>query len=187
MPLKPKQRPATYADIEALPPHIVGEVLFGVLHTHPLPAPRYARAAGRLHAELNSPFDRGRGSSGGWVILIEPEIQLGDFIIVPDIAGWRRERMPRLPDTASIHLAPHWVCELLSPSTARLDRTDKLAAYARFEVGYVWLADPIARTLEVLVLTGSKYLIAATFKDAEPVTAPPFEAHTFPLDVLWPD
>lgn len=187
MPLKPQQRAATYADIEALQPHVVGEILFGVLHTHPRPAPRHARAAGGLHAELNSPFDRGHGGPGGWVILIEPEIRLGDFVIVPDLAGWRRERMARLPDAASIQLAPDWACEVLSPSTARLDRTDKLAAYARFEVSHVWLADPIARTLEVLVLTGSKYLIAATFKDAEPVTAPPFEAHTFPLDVLWPD
>ena len=188
MPLKPKQRRATYADIEALPPHVVGEILFGVLHTYRRPAPRLLIAKMALLHELSRIFDgHGLSSVNRYVLLNEVEVHLGEHVIVPDIAAWRRERMPRLPDTAAIHIVPDWVCEVLSPSTARLDRTDKLAAYASFGVGHVWLADPIDRTLEVLALTGTKYLIAATFKDAEPVTAPPFEAHTFLLDVLWPD
>ncbi len=187
MPLKPKQRPATYADIEALPPHVVGEILFGVLHTHPRPAPRHANAATELQTELGPPFGRGRGGPGGWLFLFEPELWLGEHVVAPDIAGWRRERMPRLPDTAYIETPPDWLLEVLSPSTQRIDRTDKLAVYATYGIKHCWYVDPIARTLEVLALTGTKYLIAATFKDAEPVTAPPFEAHTFPLDVLWPD
>jgi Uma2 family endonuclease len=114
-------------------------------------------------------------------------LHLGPHVVVPDIAGWRRERLPRLPDTAFIETAPDWVCEVLSPSTARIDRTDKLAIYAGFGVGHAWYVDPIARTLEVFELTGGKWLLAATFKDAEPVAAPPFAVHTFALDVLWPD
>lgn len=119
------------------------------------------------------------------MFLPEPELHLGPHVIVPDVAGWRRERLPRLPDAAWIETSPDWVAEVLSPSTQRRDRTDKLAIYSAFGVGHCWLIDPIARTLEVLALTGSKWMIAATYKDAEPVAAPPFEAHTFPLDVLW--
>lgn len=182
-----KPRPATYADIEALPPHVVGEIAFGVLHTHPRPTPRHSKATTELIGELRNPFGRGRGGPGGWLILVEPELHLGPHVIVPDIAAWRRERMPKLPDAAYIETPPDWVSEILSPSTARFDRTDKLSIYAAFGIPHVWLVDPISKTLEALALTGGKWLIAATFKDAEPVTAPPFEAHTFPLDVLWPD
>lgn len=180
-----KPRIATYADIEALPENMVGEILFGALHTHPRPAPRHSRASTRLGAELDGPFDRGRGGPGGWVILDEPELHLGPHVIVPDLAGWRRERMPKLPDTAYFETPPDWVCEVLSPSTARVDRTDKLAIYAAFQVTHAWYVDPDARTLEVLVLSGDKWLITATFKDDDKVAAPPFEAHTFALDGLW--
>ena len=106
---------------------------------------------------------------------------------MPDLAGWRRVRLPRLPDTAYFELAPDWICEILSPSTARLDRTDKLAIYAETGVSHAWLVDPDARTLEVLTLTGGKWLLEQTYKDADPVSAPPFEVHTFALSVLWPD
>jgi len=182
-----RPRPATYADIEALPSNVVGEILFGALHTHPRPAPRHARAASRLGGELHSPFDRGKGGPGGWIILDEPELHLGPHVIVPDIAGWRRERLPKLPETAYFETAPDWVCEVLSPSTARIDRTDKLAIYAAHGVSHCWLVDPDVKTLEVLALTGGKWLFESTFKDADPVSAPPFEAHTFALDVLWPE
>jgi Uma2 family endonuclease len=183
----PKPRPATYADIEALPPNIVGEIAFGVLHTHPRPAPRHARATTRLSAELDGPFDRGRGGPGGWLFMVEPELHLGEHTVVPDIVGWRRERLPRLPDTAYVETPPDWVCEILSPSTQRFDRTDKLKVYALFGVGHSWYVDPIARTMEVFALAGDKWLLAATFKDDDAVTAPPFEAHTFALDQLWPE
>lgn len=184
---QPKSPPATYADIEALPPHVVGEILFGSLYTHPRPTPRHARASSLLGAELTGPFDRARGGPGGWIILDEPELHLGPNIIVPDLAGWRRERMPKLPDKAFIEVAPDWVAEILSPSTQRVDRTDKLSIYAAFGVGHAWYVDPLARTLEVFALAGSKWLLAATFKDDDAVTAPPFEAHTFTLAALWAD
>lgn len=183
---QPKPRPATYADIEALPPNVVGEILFGALHTHPRPAPRHARASSVLGIELGGPFDRGRGGPGGWILLDEPELHLGPHVIVPDIAGWRRERMPKLPDTAYFETPPDWVCEVLSPSTLSADRTDKLAIYAAFGVGHAWYVDPIARTLEVFALSDSgKWLIASTFKDDDAVSAPPFEVHTFSLGALW--
>ncbi len=181
-----KPHPATYAEIEALPPHVVGEIAFGVLITHPRPTPRHARAAGEIYGELRDPYYRGRSGPGGWIFLPEPELHLGSHVIVPDVAGWRRERLPTLPDAAWIETPPDWVCEVLSPSTQRFDRTDKLAIYAAFEVGHCWYVDPQAKTLEVFQRQGDKWLIAATFKDEDPVTAPPFEAHTFKLDVLWP-
>jgi Uma2 family endonuclease len=186
MPLT-KTRPATYADIEALPLHVVGEIAFGILHTHPRPTPRHARATSRLGAELDGPFDRGHGGPGGWFFLDEPELHLGPHVLVPDIAGWRRERLPKLPDTAWIETPPDWVCEVLSPATERFDRTDKLAIYAAFGIGHCWYVDPIVRTLEVFAREGDKWLLAATFKDTDAVTAPPFEAHTFGLDLLWAD
>lgn len=193
---EPKIRAATYADIEALPEAVVGEILFGVLHTHPRPSPRHAHAANILGNEVTNPFQRGRGGPGGWIFLPEPELHLRLHVVVPDIAGWRRERMAKLPDTAYIDIAPDWVCEVLSPATQRVDRTDKLAIYAAFGVGHAWYVDPIARTLEVFALAGGadvasapeaprKWLLAATFKDDDAVTAPPFEAHTFGLDGLW--
>jgi Uma2 family endonuclease len=183
--LKPKQRPATYADIEALPPNTTGQILFGALHAQPRPAPRHAVAANELGTEITNPFGRGRGGPGGWIFMVEPELHLGPHVVVPDIAGWRRERLTPFPETAFIETPPDWLAEILSPSTQALDRTDKLAVYAEFGVGHCWYVDPIARTLEVFALTGDKWLLANTFKDAEPVTAPPFEVHTFPLDVLW--
>lgn len=184
--LNTRSRPATYADLEALPPNVVGQIIFGVLHVHPRPALRHVRASSRLGAELDGPFDRGRGGPGGWIILDEPELHLAGHVLVPDLAGWRRERLMRLPDAAHIDTSPDWVCEVLSPSTAQIDRTDKLAIYAEFAVGHAWYVDPDARTLEVFMLTGGKWLLAATFKGAELVAAPPFEAHSFALDVLWP-
>ena len=105
---------------------------------------------------------------------------------MPDIAGCRRERLPTLPDTAWIETPPDWVCEVLSPSTQRFDRTDKLTIYATFGVRHCWYADPLAKTLEVFELSGQRWMIAATYKDADQVAAPPFESHTFALDVLWP-
>jgi Uma2 family endonuclease len=183
--LKPKARPATYADIEALPPNMVGEILFGVLQAHPRPAPRHAVAAHGLAGELGSPFWRGRGGPGGWIFMVEPELHLGPHIVVPALAAWKRERLTPFPETAFIETPPDWLCEVLSPATQAVDRTDKLAVYAGASVLHCWYVDPIVRTLEVLALTAGKWVIAATFKDADSVTAPPFEVHTFPLDVLW--
>jgi len=183
--LTQKPKSATYADIEALPPNMVGQILFGVLHAHPRPAPRHGVAANRLGSEITGPFDFGRGGPGGWIFMVEPELHLGPHVVVPDIAGWRRERLTPFPETAFIETPPDWLAEILSPSTQAIDRTDKLAIYAEFGVQHCWYVDPVARTLEVWALTNGQWQLAATFKDADPVTAPPFEVHTFALDVLW--
>ena len=183
--LKPKPRTATYADIEALPPNMVGEIVHGVLHAHPRPAPRHGVAAVALGAEISVPFGRGSGGPGGWIFLVEPELHLGPHVVVPDLAGWKKERLTPFPTTSFIETPPDWLAEILSPSTQAIDRTDKLGVYAEFGVKHCWYVDPIARTLEVFALSGGKWLLAATFKNAEPVAAPPFEVHSFPLDVLW--
>lgn len=185
--LKTKPRAATYADIEALPETIVGEIICGALHTHPRPAPRHARATTRLGHQVTGPFDLGSGGPGGWIFLIEPELHLGPHVVVPDLAGWRKERLTPFPDTAFIATPPDWLAEVLSPSTQALDRTDKLAVYAEYGVGHCWYVDPTARTLEVFALSAGKWLLAAAYKNADPVSAAPFEVHTFALDLLWVD
>jgi len=183
---EPAKRNATYEDLLALPENLVGEILFGQLHTHPRPAPKHARAYSSLGGNLGGAYDWGKGGPGGWWILDEPEVHLGDDVIVPDIAGWRRERMPALPETAWFELAPDWACEILSPSTARTDRALKMSIYAREGVPHLWLVDPDARTLEVYRLQDDgHWLLLATLKEDDPVKQPPFDAITFALGSLW--
>ncbi len=184
---EPVKRHATYEDLLGLPEHLVGEILAGELHTHPRPAPRHTRAYSALGYAVGGPFDGGIGGPGGWWILDEPELHLGDDIVVPDLAGWRRQRMPELPDTAWFGLAPDWVCEILSPTTARIDRTLKMALYARERVPFLWLVDPDARTLEVYRLHEERHwLLLQTLQEDNSVRQPPFDAVEFSLAALWP-
>jgi Uma2 family endonuclease len=180
-------RPATYEDLVAVPDHLVAEIVDGELWTSPRPAPRHAVAHSRLMGELTPPFDRGRGGPGGWLILLEPELHLGDHALVPDIAGWRRERMPRVPQTPYFALAPDWVCEILSPSTAQFDRATKLRVYAEHSIRHAWLVDPILQSLEVLRLDGSHWTILDTHAGAATVHAEPFESLALQLAGLWAD
>jgi Uma2 family endonuclease len=184
---EPAPRKATYADIEALPANMVGEILFGVLHAFPRPRLRHVRAATRLGARLGPPFDDGIGGPGGWVLLDEPELHFQEDVLVPDIAAWRRERLPELPDAPFLTLAPDWACEVLSPSTRALDVTDKRAIYARERVGHLWYIDPDpeARTLEVQRWSERGYVIVATFRGEARVRAEPFEAVDLELGALW--
>lgn len=177
--------PATYADLEGLPANQVGEIVRGVLYAHPRPAARHARAASTLGEELGPPFNRGRGGPGGWLILDEPELHLASDVLVPDLAGWRRERMPELPDVVAFELAPDWACEVLSASTAAVDRGEKLPVYARERVAHVWFVDPIAKTLEVLRLDGDSYRIVGTHHGDSVVRAEPFDAIALELGLLW--
>lgn len=177
---------ACYDDIIALPDHLVGEILLGELHTHPRPAPRHAHAYSALGYLVGGPFHGGINGPGGWWIIDEPELHLGADILVPDLAGWRRERMPRLPETAWFELAPDWVCEILSPATARIDRTIKMPLYAREGVAHLWLVDPAARTLEVYALQDDRHwLLLDTLGEDASVRQPPFEAIAFRLGNLW--
>ena len=178
-------RRATYQDVLDAPAHQVAEIINGSLHTHPRPAPAHGEASAGLAFELGGPFHRGRGGPGGWRIHFEPELHLGDDILVPDLAGWRRERMPELPDTAYFALAPDWACEVLSPSTRRVDLQEKRPIYAREGVPHLWLIDPADRTLEAFALRGAEWVLIATAKDDEPVSVRPFDAITFRLGDLW--
>ncbi|CAN5886887.1 hypothetical protein BH11MYX4_BH11MYX4_53180 [soil metagenome] len=179
------KRPATYADLEALPANVVGEILRGVLHASPRPGVPHARAASTLGADLGGPFDRGRGGPGGWVILLEPELHFRDDVLVPDLAGWRRERMPELPSAAFITVAPDWVCEVLSRSTVAIDRAEKLPIYAREQVTHVWFVDPLAQTLEILRLEGDGYRLGAKLSGDAIVRAEPFDAIELELAAMW--
>jgi Uma2 family endonuclease len=179
-------KPATYADIEALPAHLIGEILGGELVVSPRPAPRHAQASSNLGALLGSPFGFGRDGPGGWRILDEPELHLHRDVVVPDIAGWRLERMPALPSTAYFELPPDWACEVLSESTRRRDRVQKLSIYAREKVTHVWLIDPDAQTLEVFRLDGARWLLVGTWSGTDKVRAEPFDALELDLALLWP-
>ena len=129
--------PASYQDVLEAPPHKVAEIIAGTLYMSPRPASKHARASSGLGARIGMPYDYGDQGPGGWWIIDEPELHLGKDILVPDLAGWRRERMPDYPDVAYFTLAPDWVCEVLSPSTRALDKGRKRDIYAREGVAYL--------------------------------------------------
>jgi Uma2 family endonuclease len=182
----PAQRRATYDDLRAVPDHLVAEILNGVLVTQPRPASLHARAASRLGIEIGGPFDRGKGGPGGWIALDEPELHLHGDVAVPDLAGWRRARMPEMPDATAFELAPDWICEVLSPSTAAIDRAEKMPIYARERVGHAWLVDPIARTLEAYVLDeAARWVQLGAWRDEARVRAAPFGEVELELGALW--
>lgn len=187
---KPAQqdpRQLLYDAYLAVPDHQRAEIIDGTLYVSPRPAPRHANATSVLQGELNGAFQRGRGGPGGWWILFEPELQLVDLEpMSPDIAGWRVERMPALPDTAYFTIAPNWVCEVLSKSTESVDRNKKLPIYAQRGVDHVWLIDPIAKLLEVYVLGGDRrWQHVRVFEGDARVRAVPFEAIELDLSALW--
>jgi Uma2 family endonuclease len=182
--------PATYEDLFDLPPNLVGEIIAGRLITHPRPTPKHARAHSNLGVKVGGDFHTGDIGPGGWWILVEPELHIGDDILVPDLAGWKRERMPNLPnlpDTAWFELAPDWVCEVLSPSTARVDRVEKMPRYARMGVAHAWLVDPDVRVLEAYENRDAHWLLLQACANEEQVSLPPFEALEWELTVLWAD
>jgi Uma2 family endonuclease len=182
----PSERFATYEDLCKVPDHKLAQIIHGQLIVLPRPAPKHARASSIVSGKLVPPYDEGNGGPGGWWILFEPELHLSRNILVPDLAGWRRERMPTLPDTAYFELPPDWICEVLSPSTARLDRIDKLPIYAAHGVSFAWLIDPDLQTLEAFALHDGRWRLEIAFKEAEEVCAPPFDALRFSLANLWP-
>jgi Uma2 family endonuclease len=185
----PAKRRASYEDILKAPPHKVAEIIDGDLILSPRPAGPHA-AATALGEELGPPFKRGRGGPGGWIILDEPELHLGPDVLVPDLGGWRRETMNTIPNEPYFTIRPDWVCEVLSPSTERLDRGDKLARYARAGVAHAWLVNPLQRTLEVARLSIEKpqqWLTLGVFRDDAKVRAEPFEVFELDLAVLWQD
>lgn len=179
------KRRASYEDLLTVPSHLVAEILEGELYATPRPTVPHAMAASTLGSELGGPFHQGRGGPGGWWILFEPELHLDADVVVPDLAGWRRSRVPRLPDAAAMTIAPDWVGEILSPSTEALDRVAKLRTYAREGVSHVWLVNPKTQTLEALRLENAQWVVAATHDGDVSVRAEPFDAVSLDLFRLW--
>ena len=184
MTAKPLKKGATYDDLVRVPEHFVAEMFEGELYASPRPTFPHARAADVLLGKLGGSFDFGDGP-GGWWIYSEPELHFGNDVLVPDLAGWRRERVPSLPNDAYLTLAPDWICEVLSPSTEAIDRGKKLRIYARERVAHAWLIDPLRRSLEVLALeSGSLEQIEQHHGDSA-VRARPFDAVELELRALW--
>lgn len=187
--MDPARRRATYEDLLQVSDLLIAEIIDGELITSPRPASPHARATSVIGQDLG-PFDRrpgGPGGLGGWWILFEPELHLGSDILVPDLAGWRREQMPILENVAYFEQAPDWVCEVVSPSTGRLDRVRKMPIYAREQVDYLWLVDPLLRTLEVYHLEGQRWVVASTHGGTESVHAEPFTAVELDMGRWWLD
>jgi Uma2 family endonuclease len=179
------KRSEALARIEALPEGQSGEFVAGELVVSLRPASPHAFAAKRLIGTLDRAFEQALDGPGGWWILGEPELHLGDDIVIPDLAGWRVTRMSSMPVTPAFTLAPDWICEVLSPSTVRFDRTAKLRAYAEAGVEWAWLVDPLARTIEVQRSAGGGWLVEELFIGDEAVRAPPFDAVPLELRRLW--
>ena len=179
------KKAATYEDLLQVPEHLIAEILDGELYASPRPALRHARASTVLGIEIGGPFDRGRGGPGGWWFLDEPELHLHADVVVPDLAGWRKRRLPVIPDQPALTVAPDWVCEVISPSTEGIDRGRKLAIYAREGVPHAWLINPVSQTLEVLALAQGRWTLLAMHVGAVAVRAEPFEAVELDLSALW--
>jgi Uma2 family endonuclease len=183
---RPLQRPATMADLEALPAPIKGEIIDGVLYTQPRPRPAHANAESFIDSELKGPFQRGRGGPGGWWILPEPGITLpGSPEFSPDLAGWRRSRLPVLPQDSGIEVVPDWVCEILSPSTRGFDQRVKRPFYARIGVGYLWYVDLEGRSLTVSQLHEGRWMELGVYGEDDVIRAAPFDAIEIALGEWW--
>jgi len=169
----------------------VAEIIDGELIVSPRPASPHAYASTALGSALHVAFhdDAGTGDParpGGWSILAEPELHFGDDVLVPDFAGWRRERMPTFPSVPYFTLAPDWVCEVVSPSTARIDRSRKMRVYAREGIAHLWLVEPLLRTVEVYRLGGGGlWTVAGAWGADEKVCLEPFAAIELALARWW--
>jgi Uma2 family endonuclease len=184
MPTKPLKKGATYDDLVRVPENFVAEMFDGELYASPRPAFPHARAAAVLLGKLGGSFDFGDGP-GGWLIYIEPELHFGDDVLVPDLAGWKRARLPSLPTDAFLTLSPDWICEVLSPKTEYLHRNKKLRIYARESIGHAWLVDPLRQSLEVLALESARFEKIEEHHGPACVRARPFDAVELELQALW--
>lgn len=180
-----RKKPATYDDIRQLPQGMNGELVDGELFATSRPAMGHAHLATILTSELHGPFDRGKGGPGGWWIFREPELHFGPNVVIPDLAGWRRERLPKMRDVPYMELAPDWICEITSRSTANFDRGKKLPVYLQAGVAYAWLVDPLNRSIEALRREADRWVVIGNFPGDTPARIEPFEAHELDLRTLW--
>ena len=185
---QPVRKKATYEDVLAAPDHMIAEIIDGELLLSPRPASPHAIACSAMGYSLGPPFHHekpGPPGPGGWWILDEPELHLHQDILVPDLAGWRRDRMPRIPNVAFFTQAPDWLCEVLSPSSVHVDRIRKMDLYARAGVGHVWIVDPGHRTVEVFRLTDGMWVYPRAWAGNEAMRAEPFDAVDIDLSSWW--
>jgi Uma2 family endonuclease len=182
----PARRRATYQDVLDAPDDKIAEIVDGVLHLSPWPRIKHQSVTSTLSAVLLTRFQLGGGGPGDWILINKPELHLGDDILVPDIAAWRSERLPEEEEgVALLTIAPDCICEVLSRSTQRFDRGDKMASYAAAGVKHAWLVHPVRRTLEVFRLCRGRWRALATHQGDERVRAEPFEALELDLTLLW--
>jgi len=174
---------ATYEDLLEVPDNMVAELIEGELYASPRPGFPHADAASELVSFLRTAF--GRRGNGDWHIVFEPQIRFGQNVLVPDIAGWRVDRVPVMPRVATIGIAPDWVCEVLSYSTARIDRQKKLPIYASAQVSHAWIVDVDLQNLEVKRLENGGWRDVATFGGDAIVRAEPFDAIEIQLSFIW--
>lgn len=180
------KRIATYEDLYSIPENMVGEIIDGELIVRPRPSPKHSRSSSVMGSEVLGPYQLGKGGPGGWWILDEVEVQLGKDILVPDLAGWKKERLPELPNNTNwIDIPPDWICEVLSPGTFRIDRIKKMPLYAEFGVAYFWLIDPVNRALEVFRLESGRWVVLGVHGEDDRVRAEPFQEVEIDLKNLW--
>jgi len=185
--MQPAFKPSLYEQLESLPEGLTGEILDGQLHTQPRPAGPHARAESELSIDIGNSYGRGRGGPGGWWILVEPEVHFvrDREVAVPDLAGWRKERMPHVPEGHRFEVVPDWVCEVLSSSTASKDREIKMPLYALYGVAYAWLVDPIRQILEAYALDGGNWILLGEASGNGVVNIAPFDQLDLDLSNLW--
>lgn len=181
----PAKELTSYEALYNIPENMIGEILSGELIVTPRPAARHMHVTTILGEEIGPPYRRGRGGPGGWIFLIEVEIKLGEDIVVPDLAGWRRERFPTEQEHNWIPIAPDWVCEVLSPSTVRTDKVRKMPLYARHNVGHIWLIDPANLTLDAFRLESGRWSLLGSFSENDTVRIDPFQEIEIHLGDLW--
>lgn len=183
---EPAKKSAVYEDLLDIPENMTGEIIGGELIVTPRPSRKHIYAGSMLGGEISHPFAFGRGGGpGGWIILDEPEIAFGEDILVPDLAGWKKERFPVEEPHNWISVAPDWVCEILSPATAAVDRARKMPIYAQHQVLHAWLIDPILQTLEVFRLETGRWIVLGVYAQSAKVRAEPFTELELDLPLLW--
>ena len=182
------RRPATIEDLDRTPADgRVYEILGGSLEAQPRPRPSHSRAQSRLNGQLSDPFDAGRGGPGGWWLLTEPEVRRSQHdIVVPDVAGWRRERLARLPTNRPIDTPPDWICEVVSPNDRGRDRVRKASLYLRAGIPHYWILDTDARSLEAFAARAGAWRRSGGRTDGDTPRIPPFESIELDISSLFP-
>lgn len=180
------KKKAVYADLCRVPENMIGEIINGELIVTPRPSRKHTLTTSLLGSEIIPSYFHGRGGGpGGWVIIIEPEIGLDEHTLVPDLAGWKKERFPTSEKTNWISVAPDWICEVLSPSTLRTDKIRKMPLYAEHGIKHLWLVDPNAKTLDAFRLESGMWVLLSSYVEDDKVRAEPFQEIEIDLAGLW--